>query len=879
MTDRSVLVRLRADVSQYVRSIGTAAAVTGGFVKQLDSADSRMSNIVQTGLALAPALVPIAATITPAIAGMAMQLGFAAAGAGTLLLAFNGVGDALKALNQYQLEPTAANLDKLHEAMDTLGPDGQDFVRTLQQIRPEMQQLQNISQEGFFPGATEGLDELMKLLPQAQQYIGTISSTLGMLVAEAGDNLNDPRWRDFFDYLDREAAPTLQAMGRSAGNFVEGLANMLMAVDPLSDMFRGGLLEASRDFREWTDGLADSDGFQGFLDYIEENGPQAMETLGAIGGALVSLVESAAPVGALALPVIEALAKTLSAIAESPAGPVLITAAAGISAVARAAALYKAANGSALLELVRGFDKDGRRAGAGARAAGAGLGIMALALTDVDDSLGLSNTAMGATMGLIGGPWGAAIGGGIGLALDFADSQARAAERVSSVAETLNQQTGAITANTREWIKNELYTSGAFDAAERLGLDLANVTDAALGNEAALALVNGQLESLIGKTTGPNARLLADPAFQKMNADATGLKETINATGGAIASGRDKIRQFGAAGGNAGRRVAGGMNEAAEATYRFSDALAEVNALLERRSSFRDYEAAIDDFVDTLDGIKDPSNILTKGGKINIDLPKGREVQAQLDNIASTANRVAENLKGADRVEFLKRARADFVRVATLLLEDKDAARALVRELIAADRQRVNPKIRVDTGAAMADIGNIHRALSRIPDETVFVNVTRRRAIETGGFGPSADGNFFPTVKAYAWGDVSNGHQAEMTRRGVTRVWNEPETGGESYIPHANDARRPRAMGILEQTASLFGGTVSWFGAGGHRHGSTMAGHRGAGGGVRVDLGDLRVVGTLNTPWGPAQVDGIARAAAREEIDADGRFERVKAGR
>ena len=38
---------------------------------------------------------------------------------------------------------------------------------------------------------------------------------MGELAADAGADLAGPRWREFFEYLDREAAPTLETMGRT----------------------------------------------------------------------------------------------------------------------------------------------------------------------------------------------------------------------------------------------------------------------------------------------------------------------------------------------------------------------------------------------------------------------------------------------------------------------------------------------------------------------------------------------------------------------------------------------------------------------------------------------------------------------------------------
>ncbi|QAY05753.1 tape measure protein [Gordonia phage Vasanti] len=59
-------------------------------------------------------------------------------------------------------------------------------------------------------------------------------------------------------------------------------------------------------------------------------------------------------------------------------------------------------------------------------------------------------------------------------------------------------------------------------------------------------------------------------------------------------------------------------------------------------------------------------------------------------------------------------------------------------------------------------------------------------------------------VQKYAMGDVRNGHQPEIVRPGDYRLWGEPESGGESYIPHAPD-RRARALGIWAETGRILG--------------------------------------------------------------------------
>lgn len=63
-----------------------------------------------------------------------------------------------------------------------------------------------------------------------------------------------------------------------------------------------------------------------------------------------------------------------------------------------------------------------------------------------------------------------------------------------------------------------------------------------------------------------------------------------------------------------------------------------------------------------------------------------------------------------------------------------------------------------------------------------------------------ADGGI---VRAYAHGGFEN-HVAQISAPGITRRWNEPEAGGEAYIPYAIQ-KRPRSVAITRQVANDFG--------------------------------------------------------------------------
>lgn len=488
MVERRVAVEVDANISPFVRALSEAATAARGFSRELESADSRMANLVQAGLALAPALVPIGAAAVPAVAGLTEQFGFAALAAGTAVLAFHGLGDALDALDKYKLQPTEANFEKLQQTMGKLGPAGQEFVLFIDRLEPKMRGLQALAEAGLLPGVEDGISHLLTLLPEVRRSVFAISSTLGQLVSDVGNHANDPRWQKFFQFIDAEATPTLTAMGKTLGNVVSGFTSLVMDFDPLARDFTNGMLNMSRAFSHWADGLGKTQGFQDFVAYVRNEGPQVADTLGALANALVQIVEAAAPVGSVSLRILKDLADVLATIADSPAGPVLIAAAAAVGVLGRSLALLKVVglrgegNGfiantitkpgksaiatmremtAATKELAaaqeatarerglfavnparvgyytaalereatateRVVKAEGERASAmrgGLAAAGKATAVvagLAFATSGLADKTGLSNTASLALMGTIAGPWGTAIGAGIGVVMDLA---------------------------------------------------------------------------------------------------------------------------------------------------------------------------------------------------------------------------------------------------------------------------------------------------------------------------------------------------------------------------------------------------------------------------------------------------------------------------
>jgi hypothetical protein len=305
---------------------------------QLDSFSGRTRIILQLVGLLGPGIVRLGAAGVPVFSALAVGAGAAALGIGATVLAFKGIGDALEALDTYQLSRTPEDLAKVREEFAAIGPAGRDFVRYLDSIEPELRELQIQARNGLLPGAEEGLDNLLTMLPELRFLIKDTSKTVGDLMADGGESLAGEDFEAFFDYLRTDAAPTLDAMGRTVGNFALAFSNLLVGLAPATRDATGGILGWSEDLANASKNLDDNEGFQEFLDYIRDAGPAAADFFGSLAGLLGSVAQAAAPYGAVVIPVLTATADVLSLIAGSPAGPILVAAAAGLTLYGRAAA-------------------------------------------------------------------------------------------------------------------------------------------------------------------------------------------------------------------------------------------------------------------------------------------------------------------------------------------------------------------------------------------------------------------------------------------------------------------------------------------------------------------------------------------------------------
>ncbi|MFE6645657.1 hypothetical protein ACFVJS_03780 [Nocardioides sp. NPDC057772] len=503
--------RASASTSQLGRDVDKADSAFKRATPNIDLYSGRLRLVAEAGLGLGPSILPVIGALVPAASGLATGMAGAAAAAAVTALAFSGVGTALDALNQFQLQPTADNFLVLQQAMDELGPSGENLVRHLDSISGEIETLQRISGNNAFPGVTEGLDEILTLMPRAQSVAAEFATRIGDLAADGGASLAGDDWEEFFGFLETDAAPVFDQLARASGNVALGLANITVALAPLSRDFAGGMLEASRSFAGWT---AESENFEDFIDYVREVGPQAVDFLDSLAASGVAVAQAVAPWGSTVLPAVTVLLDLFTAVAGSPIGPALTTATLAMLAFNKAATAGQAimgrvgpAFGSArasigqmradLGTVASGWvlassatDAESKKMAAATDrlksnmatiGKGAGvLGAVGVAASGAAAGVGLQNTAMLGLAGTMAGPWGAAAGAGVGLILDFKAAQDAAAASAKEFSATLDAQSGALTDSSTSWIRDQ-FKPADLAALDEAGIGVNELTTAVLG--------------------------------------------------------------------------------------------------------------------------------------------------------------------------------------------------------------------------------------------------------------------------------------------------------------------------------------------------------------------------------------------------------------
>jgi TP901 family phage tail tape measure protein len=471
----------------------------------------------------------------------------------------------------------------------------------------------------------------------------------------------------------------------------------------------------------------------------------------------------------------------------------------------------------------------------GVGAAGVGIyGNLAPKLRDVKSALeGMSGIgpSIAGNLGKIG-----LAAGGVGIALTgvaliygyFAQQQAEAEQRAEEFVATLDAQTGAITANTLAKVRADLEENNRIDNLNRAKLTVEGFTDALDDNSTGILddirlmsemgsvseISAERRQSLIGALRAEGGErnnliatlmeqgeldqgLLAQIVAQSDAYDAQQIALRENNIQKAVATG--KTREQAEAEADAAARTTEhtkAIKDAADelrasvdpwyGAYRAQQSLAEAQ---------RTYNETVTEFGATSPQAVDAYVALTDAGF---------GFEGQLLTLAGSVS--AGETSTADlaaRLEGLRAYGIDPAGAAALIASGKFNDLAAAAQ--AADDKNVNIPVAADTEPARRAIDDfVVWANGR--RFTIPGSIAAPSVIATGGAG-TPSGYFYRREALGGVLNFANGgehHVAQFAPAGAMRLWAEPETGGEAYIPLAR-SKWARSREIWAETGTRLG--------------------------------------------------------------------------
>lgn len=752
----------------FIRDVQAMGREARGVDSSINQLTGRLRVLGEVAAVLGPALAPLGGVAIAGVAGLANQMGAAAIAGGVLIGSLQGVGDALGAMNKAQLDPTNKNLEAAEDALKRLSPAAREFAEAAFDLKPALVAIRDMGAEALMPGLTESLDNLGRLGPRVAGIFESVAGAMGDIAADSSASLASDRWADFFAFVEREVPDTMRDLATTVGDLTHGMTELWEAFTPLNDGFSSWLMGVADGFDEWATGLAATEGFAEFVDYIQTTGPQLADTLGAIANAVVQIVQATAPLATPVLAGLEAAAKAIGAIADSDLGTPIMGGVAALALLNRSLAVtaslskvslqgglfaglgtvtagaqkgagsIKGLSGD-LAVLGRNYATAGkaseRMAAQNAKALGnlkqtgaavgktaGALGGLALVSSGAADGLGLTNTMSLALMGSLAGPPGIAIGAAAGALLDMKSAGEGATEAIKGLDAAVQSGDMGVLSSQIAAAKTEL----------------ADITDLDFGGDI-FDRIGFQFADTFG---GPSM----DEARRKIEESEEALEDLARA-----------------------EKVAEGEAKRAALTFLHQTG-ANVDLSKWSRRSAESIKAQADAIIESQDAAKKTAaSFVTLGDSLNDSKTSLGDWIRQMSQSADALINFTNNSRKA-----AKKGLDDGL-IASLqdageegALRMRQLANATDKEIAAANRAwrkgqkamedyvdfKVPPKdIKVKNDQALSSINAVESMLNNIQDEDVFINVTRRMNSADTQLGPraSADGGTVPkTGRPYA---------------------------------------------------------------------------------------------------------------------------------
>lgn len=312
---RKVWISIEARIDRFETSMNRLAKIT-------NSVSTVIGHSIAGALtSLLPAISPALASIVGAIGSLGPMLGVAAGGVMGLTSAFATAGTGAAAFGALAITSISGvfkaseDLSKLQEKLDnatsakerakimkqinnlqkSLGKEEREALKTLEDFKDNWRDIGTMVQKPILKTFGMSLNTfklaLNSLIPM---FDGLAKEGVGL--AKSMDKaFKAPDMQRFISYLNKEAPGAFASFGRSAGNVLRTVFNLIVAFGPTGKSMTKSIEGMTQSWVKWSANLGSSKKFQAFVEYTKTNGPKLLQIIRNFSGGLTKLFTGFAP--------------------------------------------------------------------------------------------------------------------------------------------------------------------------------------------------------------------------------------------------------------------------------------------------------------------------------------------------------------------------------------------------------------------------------------------------------------------------------------------------------------------------------------------------------------------------------------------------------
>ncbi|WBY35574.1 phage tail protein [Bacillus amyloliquefaciens] len=312
---RKVWISIEARIDRFETSMNRLAKIT-------NSVSTVIGHSIAGALtSLLPAISPALASIVGVIGSLGPMLGVAAGGVMGLTSAFATAGTGAAAFGALAITSISGvfkaseDLSKLQEKLDnatsakerakimkqinnlqkSLGKEEREALKNLEDFKDNWRDIGTMVQKPILKTFGMSLNTfklaLNSLIPM---FDGLAKEGVGL--AKSMDKaFKAPDMQRFISYLNKEAPGAFASFGRSAGNVLRTVFNLIVAFGPTGKSMTKSIEGMTQSWVKWSANLGSSKKFQAFVEYTKTNGPKLLQIIRNFSGGLTKLFTGFAP--------------------------------------------------------------------------------------------------------------------------------------------------------------------------------------------------------------------------------------------------------------------------------------------------------------------------------------------------------------------------------------------------------------------------------------------------------------------------------------------------------------------------------------------------------------------------------------------------------